>query len=95
MTIPKLKNISISKFESFLELAGCKFVRKNGGHCVYSRSDLTRPLVFQSHIDPVPEFIILVLLRGLGYSKRDFFDILNGNKVVVKQSDKYILVNGK
>ncbi len=67
MTIPKLKNISIPKFESFLELAGCKFIRNNGGHFVYSRSDLTRPLVFQSHIDPVPEFIILVLLMGLGY----------------------------
>lgn len=93
MTVPKLKNISISQLESFLELAGCKYIRTKGGHCMYTRCDLTRPLVFQTHIDPVPEFVIQILLRGLGYSKKDFFDILNQEKQVIKKSGKYSLVD--
>ena len=59
------------------------------GHIQYTRSDLTRPLTFQNHIEPVPEFIVQNLLRGLGYSKKDFFDILEQKKEVVKVGSKY------
>jgi hypothetical protein len=88
MSSRHLRNISISQLESFLELCGCKFIKNKKGHCQYTRADLTRPLVFQNHINPVPEFIIQNLLRGLKYSKNDFFDILDGKKVVIKKSSK-------
>lgn len=91
MSTQHLKNISISKLESFLELCLCKFIKNKKGHIQYTRSDLTRPLPFQNHIDPVPEFIIQNLLRGLGYSKKDFFDILEQRKEVVKINGNYIL----
>lgn len=90
MTIRQLKNISISQFESFLELAHCKFLRTKGGHYIYSRSDCFRPITFQSHIDPVPEFIIKNNLRVLGYSKEEFFDILLGIKVIERVGDTFI-----
>jgi hypothetical protein len=46
-------------------------------------------LIFQNHIEPVPEFIVQNILRGLGYSKKDFHDILEHKKEVVKVGSKY------
>ncbi len=91
MSTQHLRNITISQLESFLELCLCKFIKNKKGHVQYTRSDLTRQLTFQNHIEPVPEFIIQNLLRGLGYSKKDFFDILEQKKVVVKVGSKYHL----
>lgn len=86
MSARHLKNISISKFESFLDLAQCKFVKNEKGHIKYSRADLNRPIVFQNHIDPVPEFIIKNNLRVLGYTRDDFFDILECRKNVIRDT---------
>lgn len=89
MSVKHLRNVSISELESFLELCHCKFIKNNKGHVQYTRSDLTRPLTFQNHINPVPEFIVQNLLRGLGYSKKDFHEILEQKKEVVKIGTKY------
>jgi hypothetical protein len=88
MSTRHLRNITISQLESFFELCCCKFIKNKKSHAQYTRSDLTRPLPFQNHIDPVPEFIIRNLLRGLGYSKDDFYDILEGKKIVNKEGEK-------
>jgi hypothetical protein len=45
-----------------------------GGHYQYARANLGRPLTLQTHVDPVPEFIILNHLRVLGNSKKEFLD---------------------
>lgn len=90
MSTRKLNNVSISQFESFLELCLCKFNKNEKGHVKYSRSDLFRPIIFQNHIQPIPEFIILNNLRVLCLTKKDFFDILDGLKIVVRNdSGKY------
>lgn len=89
MSTKHLHNVTISQLESFLELCLCKFIKNKKGHAQYTRSDLTRPLPFQNHIEPVPEFIIQNILRGLGYSKKDFFEILEQEKEVVKVGNKY------
>lgn len=83
-----LRNISISKLEAFLELALCQFKSNEKGHCKYTRADLNRPIVFQNHIDPVPEFIMKNILRLFPYSKEDFFDILEGKKKIVRTGQK-------
>lgn len=83
-----LKNISLSKFQSFLELCHCKCIRTKGGHETWSRADLTRPIIIQSHIDPIPEFIIKNNLKTLGYTKDQFFDILESKKNVIQKSEK-------
>ena len=96
MTIKQLKNISISQFESFLELAHCKFIKSEKGHAKYTRSDLNRPVIFQNHIDPIPEFIIKNTLRLFPYNKDDFYDILEERKVVERINEKtYQLVDHK
>ena len=76
MSTRKLKNVSLADYILFLEKAGCKRIRTNSGHFIYSRMDLMRPIVVQTHIDPVPEFIIKNALRAMGLSEKDFFDIL-------------------
>lgn len=92
MSARYLRNISIAKFESFLELAECQFKQNCKGHCKYTRADLFRPLTFQNHIDPIPEFIVKNLLRSLGYSTDDFFDILEGKKIVKRLGNDFKLV---
>lgn len=87
MSTKKLSNISIAKFQAFLDLCLCKQIGIKGGHEKWTRVDLTRPIVFQTHIDPIPEFIVKNNLRGLGYSKKQFFEILEG-KVIVKRNEK-------
>jgi hypothetical protein len=39
---------------------------------MWGKTGLTREIVFQSHIDPIPEFIIKNNLKTLGVSTQDF-----------------------
>ena len=96
MSTHHLRNISVSQFESFLELVLCTDISHKGGHHQkWTRSDLNRPIIFQKTIDPVPEFIIQNNLRILGYSKKNFFDILESVKEVVKDKSIFVLKNCK
>lgn len=88
MAAQKLSNISLARYLAFLELAQCSLIRTKGGHAVYARADLLRPIVVQNHIDPVPERIIKQGLRALSMSRDDFFDILSGKKEVVRRSPR-------
>jgi len=92
MSTKHLRNISISQFESFLELACCKYTKVTGGHAKYLRSDLNRPIIFQTHIDPIPEFIVKNNLRLLGISKKQFWDILELKAKVVKDGAIFRIV---
>lgn len=76
MSTRKLSNITLNHYREFLEKAGCKKIRTEGGHEVWSREDLLRPIIVQTHVQPVPEFIIKNALRNLGLTKQDFFNIL-------------------
>lgn len=75
-TVGKLSNVPLSDYREFLKKAGCKCIRTEGGHEVWSRKDLTRPIIVQTHECPVPEFIIKNALRNLGLTKKNFFEIL-------------------
>ena len=74
MSSRHLRNISLSDYQQYLIHIGCKCTRSKGGHDHYTRKDLNRPLTLQSHIDPVPEFIIKNHLRILQKTKIEFFD---------------------
>lgn len=71
-----LKNISLKTFRSFLKDQGLKKIRTNGGHEVWSRIDLIRPIILQTHKDPIPEFIVQNNLANIGLSKKDFIEWL-------------------
>jgi hypothetical protein len=73
----KLSNISIKEYRKFLEIQGCKNIRTKGGHEHWTRTDLLRPITFQTHIEPVPEFIIKNGLRTLGISREAFLKCIS------------------
>ena len=92
MSTKNLKNITIAKFQSFLDLVQCNYISINGGHEKWTRADLLRPVIFQTHEKPIPEHIVKNNLRVLGYSKNDFFDIMEDKVKVVRNGNKYTLV---
>ena len=79
MTSRKLSNISLNDFRSFLSLQGLKVIKTTkgrGGHEKWSRSDLNRPITIQTHVNPVPEFIIKQVLRHLSMTREQFLNEL-------------------
>jgi hypothetical protein len=50
--------------------------RIKGGHEHWAKTDLARPITFQTHIEPIPEFIMKNILRNLGVSNKEFWAIL-------------------
>lgn len=79
MSTKSLKNISLSKFRSYLLFIGCTKRRITGGHEVWSKKGLTRPVIIQTHKDPVPESVISNNLKTLGKSREDFLQYLMSN----------------
>ncbi len=72
MNTYRIGNISIADFRLFLADKGCEKVESgNTGHEKWSKAGLLRPVVFQTHIDPIPEFIIRNNLRNLGLTSND------------------------
>jgi predicted RNA binding protein YcfA (HicA-like mRNA interferase family) len=71
-----LANISIKEFRAVLLILGLTNVRNKGGHEAWMKSGMTRPVIFQTHVEPIPEFIIRNNLRNLGINKEEFLAIL-------------------
>lgn len=74
MSTRHLRNIDLGDYLKFLNHIGCKCTREKGGHVHFTRSDLARPITVQSHITPVPEFIIKQHLRALNMTKEKFLE---------------------
>jgi len=76
MSTRKLSNIPVNEFRKFLESQGLNIIRDGkgrGGHEKWSKSGIDRPVTIQTHIDPVPEFIVKQVLRHLKIDKKTFF----------------------
>jgi hypothetical protein len=73
----KLTNISLATYRRFLTEVGCKCIGIKGGYEKWEKQGLTRPIIVQTHIDPVPIFVIKNTLRNLEISNEEFFDIIN------------------
>lgn len=72
MTVVKLSNVSLAEFRRYLENQGCKLLRTSGGHEIWVKAGVSRPMTIQSHIDPVPERIVKQALMSLGIDRKDF-----------------------
>ena len=73
MSTMKLSNIPVKEFRKFLESQGLNIIkdtRGRGGHEKWSKSGMDRPITIQTHIDPVPEFIVKQVLRHLKMDKK-------------------------
>ena len=69
-----LRNISLADFRRILIALGCEYVRTKGGHEVWKKTGLFRPLIFQTHVNPVSELVVKNLIRDLGISREEFID---------------------
>jgi hypothetical protein len=63
MAAKHLRNIPLKLYRDFLKDQGCVCNRTSGGHEHWSRVDLLRSITVQTHVDPVPEFIIKNALK--------------------------------
>lgn len=80
MSTEKLSNITLKDFRKFLKKQGLNLIKDSkgrGGHEKWSRFDLDRPITIQTHIDPVPEFIVKQILRHLNLNRKQFFEQMN------------------
>lgn len=77
MTV-RLQNISVVQFKTFIQHHGLKHIRTSSGHEIWSRPDLRRPVTFQTHIDPIPLFIIKNNLRTMGLTTKELREFLTG-----------------
>ncbi len=73
----RLSNISPKTFREYLRSKGLEPIREKGGHEMWGRQGLPRSITLQSHIDPVPEFVIRSNLKTLGEPVSDLIAFLN------------------
>ena len=71
------RNLPLSTVRKILLHQGCKLIRHDKGHEKYAKKSLTRPIVIQDHIDPVPEFIVKQIMRTLSLGNEDMEKILS------------------
>ncbi len=71
----KLSNIPLDKMVWFLQHQVLICISTEGGHAKYTRNDLRRPIIIQTHISPVPTFIVSQILKHLGFNKTSFYYI--------------------
>lgn len=79
MTTRKLSNIPLLEFRKFLKSQGLNVIKDTkgrGGHEKWSKQGLDRPITIQTHISPIPEFIVKQILRHLNISRKEFFEIM-------------------
>jgi len=69
-------NLPLSTVRKILINQGCKKFDITAGHEKWTRNDLLRPIIIQTHIDPVPTFIVLQIMRTLSISRDKMEKIL-------------------
>lgn len=72
----KLSNISVKEFRDILTRLGLQPLRTAGGHEIWTKNGLKRTVVFQTHVEPIPEFIVRNAIRDLGMSRDEFISKL-------------------
>ncbi len=72
----RVSNITIKQFKLFLTYKGLKHIRTKGGHEVWSGKDTLRPIVFQTHEEPLPEIVIRSNLRTLNSNVDELLEFL-------------------
>lgn len=88
MSIHKTSNVSLKDFRSFLTKMGAKPKGTRGGHEIWFHKDLPRSIPLQTHIDPVPEFIVLEILNYFKVSKKKMWEIIKPEKGTTERKAK-------
>lgn len=79
MSTKKLKNLTLRDIRAFLILKGCVKDRTSGGHEAWRKSGLARPIIIQTHKNPVPEHVVRSIIKDLGISREEFLETIQAN----------------
>ena len=71
-----LSNVTIAEFRAIMILLGLTKVRTKGGHEAWMKAGMTRPAIVQTHVDPVPEYVLRNNLRVIGIGRDEFLSLL-------------------
>lgn len=77
--MPAVTPTTWKEFEKFLLFIGCIFKRQSGGHRIYTRTGIKRPIVIPAH-GTIAVFIIRNNLRLLGIDTQTYLEILKKRK---------------
>lgn len=72
----KLSNISLKEFRSVLTVLGLHKMRTKGGHEAWVREGLRRPIIIQTHVDPVSELVVRKTINDLDITRDEFITLL-------------------
>ena len=76
----KLSNISVKEFRAVLTLLELRKIRTKGGHEAWMKAGMTRPVIIQTHVNPMPELVVQNCLRNIGIKKEEFIALLEKSK---------------
>ena len=76
MSRSPLKNVSLKTFRQYLAWNGLEHIRTKGGHEVWSKKGMKRPVVIPTHEDPLYEFVAKNALINMGVDIDNFIDFL-------------------
>lgn len=79
MSTKKLKNLTLRDIRAFLILVGCVKDRTRGGHEAWRKPGLARPIIIQTHKNPVPEHVVRSIIKDLGISREEFLETIQAN----------------
>jgi predicted RNA binding protein YcfA (HicA-like mRNA interferase family) len=71
----RITPVHYRKIVRLLELEGFTLARERGDHMVFTKPEITRPIVVPRY-DPLPVFIIKNVLRTAGISRERYFELL-------------------
>ena len=76
----KLSNITLKEFRIVLTSLGLHKMRTKGGHEAWVRDGLKRPVIIQTHVDPMSELVVRKALNDLGLTREEFITLLESLK---------------
>ena len=71
-----LKNIPLRIFRQYLCWKGLEHIRTSGGHEVWNKKGMKRPVILPTHEDPVFEFVAKNALLNMGVDANDYIEFL-------------------
>ena len=68
------------ELKTILPMNRLLLISVEGGHEKWHKEGCLRPVIIQTHIDPIPEFIVKNNLRSLGLTRKDLVEWLKTKK---------------
>ena len=72
----KLSNITLKEFRAVLVALGLHKMRTKGGHEAWVHKGLRRPVIIQTHVDPVSELVVRKTINDLDLTREEFLNLL-------------------